>query len=144
MTADQNRTVWLFDIDGTIVDSFDAQHLRPLVTELFAAIRANGATVAVWSAGGIRHATRVLARHGLAEQVEACFDKAVDDGGMWVLPTELDAGGTTVVCVDDQPAQLPLAIDRHIIVFPYLGADPHDRALLDALQSLSAGSTATK
>ena len=83
MTAAARREVWLFDVDGTIVDSFDAQHLRPLVAELFQALRASGAIVAVWSAGGVQHASKVIARHGLAGHASGCFDKSLDTDGRW-------------------------------------------------------------
>lgn len=137
MTAAARREVWLFDVDGTIVDSFDAQHLRPLVAELFQALRASGAIVAVWSAGGVQHASKVIARHGLAGHASGCFDKSLDTDGRWTLPVAVHGEGYAVVCVDDQPAQLPLGIDRRVVVFPYLTPDPHDRALLAELESVT-------
>ena len=48
-----------------------------------------------------------------------------------------------MICVDDQPAQLPAGVDS-ITVFPYLRANPHDRALAPALARLSGVSDVTQ
>ncbi|MCU1395524.1 MAG: hypothetical protein JWM34_3952 [Ilumatobacteraceae bacterium] len=121
---------WLFDIDGTLVDSFDAQHLRPLVIDLFEAVRQARGAIAVWSAGGIAHAQAVISRHGLHDAVDSFHPKDIDACGRWSLPHRLDLEHT--ICVDDQPAQLP-AVGRTFTVFPYLRANPHDRGLSEPL-----------
>ncbi|MFI5040579.1 MAG: HAD family hydrolase [Acidimicrobiales bacterium] len=127
-----HRDIWLFDVDGTLVDSFDAEHLRPLVVDLFTEIRAAGAAIAVWSAGGAEHARRVIDRHGLAAHVERCHDKPPGVDGRWVLHPWMCLERTRVICVDDQPERLP-AVHHVIGVFPYLRPDAHDRALAPAL-----------
>ena len=130
MNGDRKKTaeVWLFDVDGTLVDSFDAQHLRPYVRELFTELTARGISVAVWSAGGIAHATQIVDRHQLGDFVSSIDDKVVGADGYWELPASLDSSNVNVVCVDDQPVQLPKSVQVRK-VFPYLRPNPHDRAL---------------
>src|SRR4051794_3103345 len=83
-----------FDIDLTLVTSF--QELRPYTREVFAALRSDGHTLYVWSAGGKQYAEHVVARHDLGDLIEACFGKkdelpvavqfAVDDLKEFVEP----------------------------------------------------------
>ncbi|MDO8361575.1 MAG: HAD family hydrolase [Actinomycetota bacterium] len=126
---------WCFDVDGTLVDSFDAQHVRPLVVELFVAIQRAGHAIHVWSAGGIAHARTVLERHGLAHHVTDVHDKVPGADGRWQLPDAL-VESPNVVCVDDQPDRLP-STTRVVGVFPYLQPNPHDRDLAPALANLA-------
>ena len=44
--------VWVFDVDGCLVDSLTGTSLRPGAATLLAGLRARGRTVIVWSAGG--------------------------------------------------------------------------------------------
>ena len=125
---------WLFDVDGTLVDSFDATELRPLVLELFETLRDANRIIDVWSAGGADHARIVIVRHGLDRYVSAYDDKRIGEDGRWLLPDGVSPAD--LVCVDDQPAQLPAGVST-IAVFPYLRANPHDRALAPALARLS-------
>ena len=127
-----DREIWLFDIDGTLVDSFDAEHLRPLVIELLAAVRARGASIFAWSAGGAAHAQRVVDRHGLSATVDGCHDKVVGADGRWDVQHIPGGSAISITCVDDQPDRLPRDA-RSIGVFPYLRPDPHDRGLAGAL-----------
>ncbi|CAB4365127.1 MAG: hypothetical protein F2681_13585 [Actinobacteria bacterium] len=125
---------WCFDVDGTIVDSFDAQHLRPYAAELFHALRQSGSVIHIWSAGGVAHARTVIERHGLTHHVAGFHDKNPGPDGRWEMPAELSDHGD-VVCVDDQPDRLPTA-SRHVRVFPYLHANPHDRDLAAVLKEV--------
>ena len=129
------KPAWCFDVDGTLVDSFDAQHLRPFATELFHALRQAGAPIHVWSAGGIPHARTVLERHGLAHHVVGFHDKTPGADGRWQRPDALSEHDD-VVYVDDQPDRLP-AHSRQHRVFPYLHANPHDRDLAAVLKEVS-------
>jgi hypothetical protein len=129
-----DREIWLFDIDGTLVDSFDAEHLRPLVIELFTAVRARGARIFAWSAGGAAHAQRVVDRHGLSADVDGCHDKIVGVDGRWDVQHILGGNAISITCVDDQLDRLP-RVAHSIGVFPYLRPNPHDRGLAGALAS---------
>ncbi len=125
--------MWLFDLDGCLVDSFAATDVRPLAVEALSQARRSGATVVIWSAGGVDYARRVAERLGLAELVDGFYPKDRGSAGRWVLHE--DFRGAAVTCVDDQPDGLPELVDA-IAVFPYLGVDRHDRALEAVLRRL--------
>ena len=138
--TNERRALWLFDIDGTLVDSFDAQHLRPLVLELFATIQSSGAAIGVWSAGGIAHAEHVAQRHGLTPAITHFFEKSIHADGYWAVHPDALRDYSPIVCVDDQPSRLPSTVEA-IRVFPYLRPNPHDRALAPALARAATPST---
>lgn len=65
-----------FDVDHTLVyPTQAASALRPGAREAMARIKAAGHSVYVWSAGGQAYSERTVARHGLGEWVDGCFDK---------------------------------------------------------------------
>lgn len=145
MTADSGGPVpapgpgtggaWLFDVDGSLVDSLTGTSLRPLAREVLVAVAAAGRDVLVWSAGGGDYARRVVDRHALGGLVRGFFDKERRGGdGRWPLPASL--GDVRVVCVDDRPEEVPVSAEL-IAVPPYLAPDPHDRGLLCALVAAS-------
>lgn len=126
------NAVWAFDVDGCIVDSVTGTSLRPLARPVLEQLCAQGTTVVLWSAGGGEYARRHAERHGISDLITACYDKdARDDAGRYVV-THLDATHQPHVCVDDQPDELPLHVDR-IAVSPYLAPDPHDQGLAELL-----------
>jgi hypothetical protein len=125
------RELWLFDLDGCLVDSFDGTNLRPLARELLEALLRQGHGVDIWSAGGAEYAERVATRVAIDHLIGSFWTKERGPSGKWSLPQEL--AGLRVVCVDDQPDGVPQGVEK-IAVFPYLGPNPHDqvfRKLLD-------------
>lgn len=117
---------WLFDVDGTLIDSLTGRSLRPGATDLLAGIRATGAEVVLWSAGGAEYSRERALAHGIDGLVDAYHEKAGRDGeGRFVLPDGIGLEGT--VFVDDRPEDLPVGATV-VIVFPYLADNPHDRA----------------
>jgi len=50
--------VWVFDLDGCIVDSLTGSSLRPGTVELLEGLRRAGVTTVLWSAGGADYATK--------------------------------------------------------------------------------------
>lgn len=125
--------VWCFDLDGCLVDSMAATHLRPHAAELLAALERRGAEVHLWSAGGADYARRVAGRVGIDGYFHGFHEKVRRDDGRWALPRF--PPGVDVVCVDDQPDGVPAEVET-IAVFPYLGVHPHDRALARILSRL--------
>jgi hypothetical protein len=125
-TVPESRVVWLFDLDGCLVDSFAATDLRPLAHDALAAVRASGAGVMLWSAGGVEYARRVVERIGIDTHFDDVLPKERGPDGRWVL--DLAVVGAEITCVDDQPEGLPTGV-RAVAVFPYVGPNAHDRAL---------------
>lgn len=130
-------TLWLFDLDGCLVDSMGASILRPHARVLLEQLRQLGVAVHIWSAGGADYARRVAARVGIADLIVEYHTKDRGDDGRWLLPEP--AAGADVVCVDDQPDGVPLQV-RTISVFPFIGARPHDRTLAGVLARVNGDS----
>ena len=126
---------WLFDVDGCLVDSYDGSLLRPFAAELLVAVRSAGYAVRIWSAGGGDYARRILDRHGISGLVDGFSDKERGADGHWILPDDL-LHSTDVTCVDDQPDGIPMMATK-VGVFPYLGSNPHDRALCQIIDLLA-------
>ena len=118
--------VWCFDLDGCLVDSLAATHLRPHADVLLAGLVERGAEVRIWSAGGADYAERVAHRVGIADWITSYHDKDRGPSGFWDPPPVPD--GHALVCIDDQPDGEPPHVET-IAVFPYLGRSPHDSAL---------------
>ena len=128
---------WLFDVDGTIIDSLTGTSLRPGVVELLERIRATGATVTLWSAGGDDYSRACAEAHGIDRLVDHFHAKEVRDGHGRYLPP---AGVTLseAVFVDDRPEDMPVGATV-LTVFPYLADNPHDRALTAVGEHLTDG-----
>ncbi|MCX6022105.1 MAG: hypothetical protein NTZ05_10330 [Chloroflexi bacterium] len=62
-----------FDVDLTLVTAF--LELRPYTREVFEALRHDGHTVYIWSAGGKEYSEFVMQRHGLTDIIAGCFSK---------------------------------------------------------------------
>lgn len=123
---------WVFDVDGTVIDSLTGSSLRPHTVELLRHLRASGRQTVLWSAGGADYAGERADQHGVAHLVDAFHDKeGRDDAGRYVVHRFLPALGG-VVFVDDRPEDMPVGADV-VSVSPYLSPDPHDRGLRPAL-----------
>lgn len=130
--ADAPHT-WVFDVDGTVIDSLTGTSLRPHVPELLAHLRDRGCRTILWSAGGAAYAAERAAQHGVAELVDAFHDKdGRDDQGRYTVHRFLPEL-TGSVFVDDRPEDMPVGADV-VAVSPYLSPDPHDRGLRPALR----------
>jgi hypothetical protein len=128
-------SVWLFDVDGCLIDSLTGSSLRPLARELLGRLDAAGHTIVAWSAGGAAHAERVMTPHDVVELIDAFYDKDGRDGAdRWRLD-HLAAEHRPDVCVDDRPEDAPSGVTT-IAVSPYLAPDLHDRGLQPALDAI--------
>jgi len=125
---------WVFDVDGTLVDSLTGTSLRPGALALLERLNSAGATVLLWSAGGADYACERAATAGIDHLIDRCHDKdGRDADGRYStahMITELDG----VVFVDDRPGDMPLGA-AVIAVSPYLAPNPRDRGLDRALAS---------
>jgi beta-phosphoglucomutase-like phosphatase (HAD superfamily) len=127
--------LWLFDLDGCLVDSMAATALRPHARKLLEALRSRGTPAHIWSAGGADYAARVAARVGISDVIDGYHDKVRQPDERWALPPIAD--GAAVVCVDDQPEGVPDG--THVVaVFPYIGHRPHDIAFAGVVAELTA------
>jgi long-chain acyl-CoA synthetase len=125
--------VWVFDVDGCLIDSMSGSSLRPLAESLIVGLRARDITVVLWSAGGADYARRRARQVGIEAQVSAFYGKATRDGeGRWSIEHFLPAHRQAIF-VDDQPDEVPRAV-QVIGVSPYIGENPHDRGLAAALE----------
>jgi hypothetical protein len=129
---------WVFDVDGTVIDSLTGTSLRPSSAALLAHLRTGGCRTVLWSAGGAAYAGERAEQHRVAHLVDAYHDKEGRDGaGRYVVHGFL-ATLDGVVFVDDRPEDLPVGADV-IAVSPYLAPDPHDRGLGPALLRAQLG-----
>ncbi|WP_207945812.1 AMP-binding protein [Actinomadura sp. 7K534] len=128
---------WLFDVDGTLLDSVTGTSLRPLARELLTGLRELGVPVLLWSAGGADYARRRAEGAGIADLVTAVHAKAERDGrGHWVLPA-LPPEHAPAVLVDDLPGEVP-PVGEVLGVPPYVGPNPRDTGLAALLRRLPA------
>jgi long-chain acyl-CoA synthetase len=129
--------VWVFDVDGSLIDSLAGTSLRPGAAALFGALRRSGRGIRVWSAGGAEYAQQRLAQHGLDHMVDAFHAKdGRDADGFYVTVGVLDGVGAATF-VDDQPGDLASHLDV-VAVRPYIAHNPHDRVLHDIIRALDA------
>ena len=127
-----------FDVDLTLISELG--ELRPLVTETFRLLVADGHTLYLWSGNGIRWP--VVDRHGLREYVSGCFYKP-----LYNHRNALERQGVAApdFCVDD----LPDCIEEFggVVVAAYGEANPVDREMarvyeaVRLAQQLSGGTT---
>jgi phosphoglycolate phosphatase-like HAD superfamily hydrolase len=128
-------TVWVFDVDGCLVDSLTGTSLRPGAPELLAHLRQHDCRVLLWSAGGADHARRRAQEQGIVELIDGFHSKeGRDNAGHYVIGFLADP--RAAVFVDDRPEDIPLGTDV-VAVSPYLVDNPHDRGL--ALVAARAG-----
>jgi len=142
MGARRRPQVWAFDVDGCLVDLLGGASLRPYARELLGALRADGIRVVLWSGGGADWARAKARQFDLLALVDGCYGKpGRGPDGRWTTG-HLPAWHQPAVCVDDSPAEAPLAV-RVIGVRPYLAPNPYDRALFDVLSGLARGGSRT-
>lgn len=122
---------WVFDVDGTILDSLTGSSLRPGVQEVLARLRADGCRVLLWSAAGADYARSRAAQHGVEHLFDGFHDKAVRDEAGRYVATFLDAP-LAATYVDDRPEDMPAGATV-VAVSPYLADDPFDRGLARGL-----------
>ena len=124
--------VWVFDVDGCLIDSMSGASLRPLADSLIDVLRVRNVAVVLWSAGGAEYARRRARQVGIEAQVTAFYDKATRDAeGRWSID-HFPPAHRQAIFVDDQPDEVPRTA-RVIGVSPYIGENPHDRGLAAAL-----------
>jgi len=132
--------LWVFDVDGCLIDSLSGTSLRPGAVALLVGLRSAGHRIVLWSAGGADYAHQRAVAHGIADHIDEFHGKdARDQHRRYVAqPFVDDLDG--VVFVDDQPEDMP--IDAEVIpVSPYISPNPHDRAL-DAVLAAARASRA--
>ena len=121
-------TCWVFDIDGSLVDSLSGTSLRPGARSLLTHLASREDQVLFWSAGGQKYAAERAAQFGLESLVSGCFGKEGRDDTGFYLTMHLALGPGRTIFVDDRPEDLSPDLTV-IAVSPYLADDPHDRGL---------------
>jgi long-chain acyl-CoA synthetase len=123
---------WVFDVDGTVIDSLTGSSLRPRTVDLLTHLRTLGCQTVLWSAGGAAYAGERAGQHGVDHLVDAFQDKdGRDEAGRYLVHRFLPALDG-VVFVDDRPEDMPAGAEV-VSVSPYISPDPHDRGLRPAL-----------
>lgn len=122
---------WAFDLDGCLVDGISATSLRPLARDVLERLRSSGTPVLVWSAGGAAYARRVAERVGIAELIDAFYDKIPGPDGLWTID-DFPPAHIPGTFVDDQPERVPAGA-RVLAVAPYIGVSEHNRGFADVL-----------
>ena len=126
------KAVWVFDVDGCIVDSLTGTSLRPGTRELLEHLRRErGRRVIVWSAGGGEYAERRAREAGIDHLADAFHAKEQRDAAGRYRTDHFLADPGLAVFVDDRPEDLPVGVSV-VAVSPYLAANPHDRGLAAA------------
>lgn len=121
-------SVWVFDVDGCLIDSFSGTSLRPGAAELLGHLRAAGIRLLLWSAGGDSYAHRRASQHGIAPLFDGFFGKGTRDEGGYYQTDHLPLEGSNTIFVDDQPAELRPGCCV-IAVRPYLAHNAFDTGL---------------
>lgn len=130
--------VWVFDVDGCLIDSLTGTSVRPGAFELLSKLRDRGCRLLLWSAGGADYARQRARQHGLADFFDAFHDKEGRDAAGRYLANELSTDAGCLVFVDDRPEDMPLDADV-VAVAPYLVDNPHDRGLAAVTQRAARG-----
>jgi hypothetical protein len=119
---------WLFDLDGTLLDSVTGTCLRPLAHDLLMALQKADVPVLLWSAGGAEYARRRARGANIDGLITAVHAKdARDANGRWLLP-ELAPEHAPAVLVDDRPEELP-AVGEVVGVPTFVGPNSRDTGL---------------
>lgn len=120
--------MWVFDVDGCLIDSLTGTSLRPGTLELLIHLRDGGARLVLWSAGGREYARRCAETHGVGHLFDLFAAKAERDPlGRYRADHVVD-GAIQAVFVDDRPEDMPVGATV-VAVSPYIAPHPHDRGL---------------
>src|SRR5438552_6923083 len=123
--------VWVFDLDGCLIDSLTGSSLRPGTAELLDDLRRAGHRVVLWSAGGAEYARRRAELHDIAARFDAFHAKSWRDPQGRYRTDHFLPDHHGVVFVHDRPEDMPEGADV-IAVSPYVGGNAHDRGLATA------------
>lgn len=118
--------MWIFDVDGCVVDALTGTSLRPGVVDVLDRLRSVQRTLVLWSAGGADYARRRAEEHGLGGYFGSYHGKGLRDAAGRYVPAGLREASQPAVFVDDLPEELPVGADV-IAVAPYLAPNQHDR-----------------
>jgi len=121
------EAVWVFDVDGTLIDSLTGTSLRPGALELLASLRSHGRTTLLWSAGGASYARRRASEHRITHLVQGFHGKGQRGSDGRYVPSFLDDPARATF-VDDRPDDLPIGSDVRAVSC-YIVPDPHDSGL---------------
>ncbi|HEU4428885.1 MAG TPA: NIF family HAD-type phosphatase [Myxococcota bacterium] len=131
------REVWVFDVDGCLIDAMTGRSLRPLAAVLLGELRERGAEIVLWSAAGAEYARRKAAFVGIAELVAAFYAKTTRDAaGRWSA-AHLAPEHRAATFIDDMPDEAPHS-PRLIPVSPYIAENAHDGGLEPVLELVRA------
>jgi long-chain acyl-CoA synthetase len=122
---------WIFDVDGSLVDSLTGTSLRPGARALLAHLYEQEGMIIWWSAGGEPYAWQRAHQFEVDSFVSACYAKLERDEMGCYRTGHLAAHGRKLVFVDDRPEDLSRDIEV-VAVSPYIADNPHDRGLLPA------------
>jgi long-chain acyl-CoA synthetase len=129
--------VWVFDLDGTVVDSLTGRSVRPGAVELLAHLRRERCAVVLWSAGGAAYTEELADALGLRVRFDAFHGKDERGPDGRYLARHLAPPTATVVFVDDRPEDAPASAEV-VRVSPYLAPNPHDHGLAPAAHRAGA------
>lgn len=125
--------LWVFDVDGCLIDALTGTSLRPGAAGLLRRLRDADGRLLLWSAGGSIYAHRRAVQHSLESLFEGFYSKDLRDADGYYRTDHLPLSETSATFVDDQPGDL--RPDHRIIpVSPYLIADCHDTGLSTLMQ----------
>jgi hypothetical protein len=119
---------WVFDVDGTLIDSLSGRHCRPGATLVLQALNATRCNVVLWSAGGADYARERAEQHGLTPMISSFHSKEGRDSSGRYLPT-FNVRWSETRFIDDRPEDLPESAEV-IAVSPYIAENQHDTGLL--------------
>jgi phosphoglycolate phosphatase-like HAD superfamily hydrolase len=123
------RSVWAFDLDGTLIGSVRSNVLRPHASALLHRLSCDGVSLVLWSAGGREYAARHAAAQGISHHFTAFYDKGMRDQTRRYTTAHFSREHRPHVFVDDAPDDLPLGAD--VIAVPqFIGGNSSDSALL--------------
>ncbi len=121
--------IWVFDVDGCLIDSMTGTSLRPGARDARTPLRAGGHSLLLWSAGGAAYARQRAVQHGIQDLFDGFYGKDERDAAGYYLVTHLHPDPGRLVFVDDRTDDLAPTFER-VTVSPYIAGDPGDREML--------------